>query len=91
ALQALASAAAAILNRLDAESRAMRGEAARVAMAAARKIAGDALDGFGADRAAHAVESAMDALRHQPRLLVKLAPDAADQLRERIESLCETH
>ncbi|MES1199346.1 MAG: hypothetical protein ABUS48_05125 [Pseudomonadota bacterium] len=91
ALQALASAAAAIVNRLDAESRTMRGDAARIAMAAARKIAGDALDGFGAERAAHAVEAAMDALRHHPRLLVKLAPDAADALRERIETLCETH
>lgn len=91
ALQALASAAAAILNRLDAESRAVRAEATRVALASARKIAGEALDAFGADRVAAAVEAAMDALRHQPRLLVKLAPNDADKLRARIEELCETH
>src|SRR5262245_34504632 len=75
ALEALADAASAVLTRLDAESRAMREEAARVAMAASRKIAGAALDAFGAERAAAAVESAMDALRHQPRLVVKLPPD----------------
>ncbi|HVZ99581.1 MAG TPA: hypothetical protein VG841_04625 [Caulobacterales bacterium] len=91
ALQALASAAAAILNRLDAETRAMRGEAARIAMSAARKIAGGALEAYGVARAASAVEAAMDALRHQPRLLVKLDPQSAEALRERIEALCETH
>jgi len=91
ALQQLATAASAILNRLDAESRAMREEAAHIALAAARKISGAALDGFGADRAAGAVEAAMDALRHQPRLLVKLSPDAAEKLKDRIDDLCERH
>jgi len=91
ALQALADAASGILTRLDAESRAMRNEAARVAMAAAHKIAGAALDAFGPERAAAAIESAMDALRHQPRLVVKLSPEAADALRPRITEMCETH
>ena len=91
ALQALADASSAILTRLDAESRAMRDEAARVAMAAARKIAGAALDSFGADRAAAAIEAAMDSLRHQPRLVVKLSPQAADALQPRIAAMCETH
>ena len=74
ALQAIADAASAILTRLDAESRAMREEAARIAMIAARKMAGAALDAHGAERAAAAIEAAMDTLRHQPRLLVKLSP-----------------
>lgn len=91
ALQALADAASAILTRLDAESRAMREEAARLAVIAARKIADAALDSFGAERAAAAVEAAMDALRHQPRLLVKLSPEAAEALRPRIAAMCETH
>ena len=52
ALEAIADAASAVLTRLDAESHAMRVEAARVAMAAAQKIAGAALDGFGIERAA---------------------------------------
>ena len=91
ALEALAGAASAVLTRLDAESRAMRAEAAQVALSAARKIAGAALDGFAAERVAAAVEAAMDNLRHQPRLIVKLAPDIAEQLKPRIAEMSETH
>lgn len=91
ALQAIADAASAVLTRLDAESQAMREEAARVAIAAANKIAGAALDGFGHERAAGAVEAAMDALRHQPRLVVKLSPEATETLKPRIAEMCETH
>lgn len=91
ALEALAGAASAVLTRLDAESRSMRAEAANVALVAARKIAGAALDGFASERIGAAVESAMDALRHQPRLLVKLAPEAVEQIKPRIEAMCETH
>jgi flagellar assembly protein FliH len=91
ALQALADAASAVLTRLDVESRAMREEAARVALAAARKIAGAALDAYGPERAAAAVEAAMDMLRHQPRLVVKLSPEAAEALGPRIAAMCETH
>jgi len=91
ALQALADAASAVLTRLDAESRMMREEAARVALAAARKIAGAALEAFGAERAAAAIEAAMDALRHQPRLVVKLPPEAIESLKPRIQHMCETH
>jgi flagellar assembly protein FliH len=91
ALQALADAASAVLTRLDAESRAMREQSARIALAAARKIAGAALDAFGAERAAAAIEQAMDTLRHQPRLVVKLAPEAAEALKPRIAAMCEAH
>lgn len=91
ALQALADAASALLTRLDAESRTMRDEAARIALASARKIAGEALDAFGVERAAAAVEATMDLLRHQPRLIVKLAPEAAEQLGPRIAVMTETH
>lgn len=91
ALQALADASSAILTRLDAESRAMREEAARIAIVAARKIADAALDAFGDERTAAAIEAAMDALRHQPRLVVKLSPSAAEALKPRIAAMCETH
>ncbi|HRK65893.1 MAG TPA: hypothetical protein PLN53_15970, partial [Terricaulis sp.] len=43
------------------------------------------------ERISAAVEAAMDALRHQPRLVVKLAPDAVEQIKPRIEAMCETH
>lgn len=91
ALEAIADATSAVLTRLDAESHAMRVEAAQVALAAAQRIAGAALDAFGIERAAHAVEAAMDSLRHQPRLVVKLPPDLAEQLKPRITDMCETH
>lgn len=91
ALEALADAASAVLTRLDVESRAMREEAARIGVAAANKIAGAALEAFGPERAAVAIEAAMDALRHQPRLVVKLSPEAADVLKPRIAAMCETH
>jgi flagellar assembly protein FliH len=91
ALEALAAAANTLLSRLDAETRAMRAEAAKLALVAARKIAGEALDGFGAERAASAIEAAMDALRHQPRLLVRLAPDALETLRPRLTAMTEAH
>lgn len=91
ALEAIADATSAVLTRLDAESHAMRTEAARVAMAAAQKIAGAALDGFGVERAAQAIEAAMDSLRHHPRLVVKLPPDVAEELKPRITEMCETH
>jgi flagellar assembly protein FliH len=91
ALQALADAASAVLTRLNAESTAMRDEAARIAVAAASKIAGAALDAFGPERAAAAIDATLDALRHQPRLVVKLAPDAAEVLRPRIAAMCEAH
>lgn len=91
ALEAIADAASAVLTRLDAESHAMRIEAAQVALAAAQRISGAALDAFGAERAAHAIEAAMDALRHQPRLVVKLPPEMAEQLKPRITEMCETH
>lgn len=91
ALETLANAAAAILTRLDAESRAMREDGARVAMIAARKIAGAALEIFGNERALAAIESAMDALRHNPRLVIKLAPEAVESLKPRIAEMCEQH
>ena len=91
ALEAIADAASAVLTRLNAESQSMRAEAARVALAAAQKIAGAALDSFGIERAAQAIEAAMDSLRHQPRLVVKLPADMAEHLKPRIAEMCDTH
>jgi flagellar assembly protein FliH len=91
AVQTLADAAGAIIARLDAESASMREEAARLAAAAARKIAGAALDQFAPEHAQAAIEAAMDALRHQPRLLVKLSAAAAEAIRPRLEQMTEAH
>ncbi len=91
ALEALAKAADNILAALENESRAMRAEAAAIALAAGRKIAGAALEQFGDAHAGAAIEAAMDALRHQPRLLIKLPESIAETLLPRIEVMRETH
>jgi len=69
----------------------MRAEAAVLAIAAARSVAGIALEAFSAERAAHAIEAAMDALRHQPRLIVRLPPKDAEALSPRIAQMTATH
>lgn len=91
AVQALADAAGAVLARLDSESASMREEAARVASAAARKIGGAALEQFAPEHAQGAIEAAMDALRHQPRLLVKLPAATAEALRPRLDEMRDAH
>lgn len=91
ALEALAAAATATLARLDVECRAMREEAAHLALIAARKIASAALDAFGAERAIAAIEAAMETLRHQPRLLIKLSPDTAESLKPRVAAIRDAH
>jgi flagellar assembly protein FliH len=91
ALQALVSAAAALLAQLDHERREIRAEAASIALAAAKTISGAALDAFGVERATASVEAAMDALRHQPRLIVKLPPKDAEVLSTRIAQMAEDH
>jgi len=84
ALQALAATAKSLLGQLENERNEMRAEAARLSLAAAKVIAGNALDAFGAERAASAIEAAMDALRHQPRLIIRLPPKDAETLASRI-------
>lgn len=91
ALKDIATSAGALLQTLDAESKAMRGQAAAIALAAARKIAGAALDGFGEERILGAIEAAMDGLRHNPRLVLRLPPDKLDALKPRIERMAAEH
>ena len=54
------------------------------------RSSGAAIDAFGTERAAAAIEEAMDTLRHQPRLVVKLPPEAAEALQPRIAAMCRS-
>jgi flagellar assembly protein FliH len=65
----------------------LRREAAELAMIAARKIAGDALDANGAKIAAEAVEQAVRLLKHSPALVVSAAPDTLASIEMRMEHL----
>jgi flagellar assembly protein FliH len=87
ALAALAADARSLLSRLDDLAQRLRSEAAEVAFAAARKIAGEALDAFGDARALAAVGAAMEALPHGPRLVVRVAPQSEQSLRPRLEAV----
>ncbi len=91
ALQSLADKLTTLITKLESESRAMRDEAAGVALAAARKIAGAALDAYGEERAIAAIEAVLDTLRHNPRLIVKLAPEACETLKPRIQEMADQH
>lgn len=86
ALNSLARQVERLLSAYDAEARTLRTEAAALALAAARKVAGEALDRFGAERAEAAVAEAMDALRHGPRLIVRLPEAMAGLLAPRLEA-----
>jgi flagellar assembly protein FliH len=87
ALKDIAAAARALLAQLNSERAQMREEAALLAMAAARKIAGAALDAFGAERALGAIGDALETLRTQPRLVLRAPPALAGALSPRLEAL----
>ena len=84
ALQQVSGKLQTMIARLDAESEALRHDAARLALAAARAVAGAALDQFAADTVEACVKDALADLRAEPRIAVRVAPHLADPLAERI-------
>ncbi|WBQ10796.1 hypothetical protein L2D01_03200 [Hyphomonadaceae bacterium ML37] len=76
----------AVLARMDSESEAMRADAVRLAMAAARAIAGAALDRYGADTIEACAREALAELRAEPRLAVRVAPELVEEIAERLDS-----
>ena len=84
-LQAIASQMQLILARLAHESDGLRQEAAGLAMAAARKIAGEALAAFPIDTIEQVALEAVKDLRSEPRLSVRCNPDLVEALAERLE------
>jgi flagellar assembly protein FliH len=85
ALSLLSQSMRALLDRYELEQRALREEAVAVALAAARKAAGTALDSFGEERVIVALEAAMETLRGSPRLVVRLAPAMIAGMKSRLE------
>ncbi len=78
---------APVAPQLAALADALRREAAELALIAARKIAGAALDARGAEVAADAVMNAVRLLRHGPSVVVSAAPDALGEIERRMEAL----
>jgi flagellar assembly protein FliH len=79
----------ALIAQLNAESEALREDAARLAVAAARAIAGQALEQYGADTIEACAKDALTDLRAEPRIAVRVAPGLADVIAERLYAFAE--
>lgn len=79
----LAKQAQLLLTQIGGEIQTLRGEATQFALAAGQAIAGAALDRFGEARALQVVEEALEELRLQPRLVVRV-PQALHPILEPI-------
>ncbi len=84
-LQAIASQMQLILSRLATESETLRNEAVTLAMTAAKKIAGQALDHHAADTIEEVVREAVFDLRSEPRFTVRCSEELIEMLGERLE------
>lgn len=87
ALRAIARMMQMMLGGLGAEAQALRADAVDLALAAARRLAGAALDNYAPDAVAGFVADALVHLRETPRLVIKVAPDLADPMAERLEQV----
>lgn len=85
ALRAIAAQMQLIMARLHGESEALKSDAAALAMAAARKIAGEAIGNYGEDTVAALAGEVMKDLRSEPRLSVVCAPPLAAGLSVKLE------
>jgi flagellar assembly protein FliH len=65
----------------------LRREAAELALIAARKIAGAALDRNGEEAAAEAIADVVRQLKSTPTVVVKIAPESIPQVERRMEQL----
>jgi flagellar assembly protein FliH len=84
ALRAIAAMMQMMLGRLTEEAESLRVDAADVAVAAAKAVATVALDVFGEEAIADIVTTAVAQLRDAPRLVVRVAPDIAETIEERL-------
>lgn len=65
----------------------LRREAAELALIAARKIAGDALDKAGNETAANAIAHAIKLLKGNPIVTISLPPNSIQEVQQRLEQL----
>lgn len=79
-LRAIASLMQMMLGRLHDEAQSLRTDAAEVALAGAKVVAGCALDTFGEEAIASIVSTAVAQLRDAPRLVVRVTPDLVERI-----------
>jgi flagellar assembly protein FliH len=87
AVRAIASQMQLILARLAGESDALRQQSATLALVAARKLAGSALDNFAADAVAGFCENVLRDLRGEPKFNVHCAEAIAGPVAEILENI----
>lgn len=87
ALRAIARMMQMMLSGLAAEAQGLRQDALEVAMAAAQLMAGQALEQFAPEAVEGFVSEAIGQLRDVPRLVVRIAPELADDLAPRLEQV----
>lgn len=87
AMRAIASQMQLILTRLHSESETLREDAAKLAIAAASRMAGAALDQFLVETVASLASEAMGELRGEPRLSVHCAPELETPLSEKLSEV----
>jgi flagellar assembly protein FliH len=84
ALRAIANMMQMMLGSLADEATSLRVDAAQVAVAAAKIVATTALDAFGEQAVMDIVATAVEQLRDVPRLVVRVSPDLAATIEERL-------
>lgn len=89
AANALAKQAQLLLGRLHEEALALQGEAAALALAAGKALAGCALQHFGEERALAVAQETMANLRTAPRLSARVPPAAMERLSPRLQAAAE--
>ncbi|GIU66227.1 FliH/SctL family protein [Candidatus Phycosocius spiralis] len=75
-----------VQGQLAEEIHSLRQDAAEVAITAARSVAGSALDAYGHERAVEVVAEAVSQLRDVPRIIVRVPPQLAQSIEERLIS-----
>lgn len=86
AAQQIAAAAAELAARLGEMSAALKRDAAAMGLAAARAACSEALARYPDEEPASFFEECAELLRDRPRVIVRLAPGAAEGARARIEA-----
>tara|TARA_R110002096_G_scaffold24454_13_gene77208 strand:+ start:713 stop:1408 length:696 start_codon:yes stop_codon:yes gene_type:complete len=87
ALRAIAAQMQLIIARLHSESETLKQDAANLAIAAANKIAGQAIDGFGAETISQLATEVMADLRSEPRFSVLCPPALASSLSVKLDEV----
>lgn len=88
-LRGLSGKLQVLLTRMDEESKLLREDATQLAMAAAHKIAGKALNEYGEETIAECVREAMRDLKTEPRVAINVAAHLADPIADRLYEIAD--